>query len=196
MYLSGDAKLWWRTRNVDDVSAGRPRIYTWDKLIKEMRDQFLPSNASWLARDKFKRLRRTGSLREYIKEFTSVMLDIQNMSDEDKLYNFISGMQGRAQNELRRQNVKDLPGAIAAADSLVDFRTTCLSTHVPSTSKTKKKNEKKGELRKDSRKDNRNDKGKTQMKDGKDRPKNKDGNFKGCWTCGGPHLKKSCPNRE
>ena len=39
-------------------------------------------------------------------------------------------------------------------------------------------------MEKDSRKDYINDKG--QMKDGKDRPKNKDGNSKGCWTCGGP----------
>ena len=94
MYLTGDAKLWWRTRNADDVRVGRPRIDTWDKLIKEMCDLFLPSNASSLARDKLKRLRQTGSVREYIKEFTSVMLDIQNMYDEDKLYNFILGMQG------------------------------------------------------------------------------------------------------
>ena len=46
MYLAGDAKLWWRTRNADDESANRPKIDTWDKLKKEMRDQFLPSNAS------------------------------------------------------------------------------------------------------------------------------------------------------
>ena len=46
MYLTGDAKLWWRTRNADDVSAGRTRIDTWDKLMKEMCDQFLHSNAS------------------------------------------------------------------------------------------------------------------------------------------------------
>ena len=94
MYLTGDAKLWWRTRNADDVSVGRPRIDMWDKLIKEMRDQFLPSNASCLSRDKLKRLRQTGSVREYNKEFTSVMLDIQNRSDEDKLHNFILGMKG------------------------------------------------------------------------------------------------------
>ena len=67
------------------------------------------------------------------------MLDIQNMSDEDKLHNSISSMQGWAQNELRRQNVKDLPGAIAAADSLVDFWTTRPSTDVPSTSKLRKR---------------------------------------------------------
>ena len=34
MYLTSDAKLWWRTRNEYDVSTGRPRIDTWDKLIK------------------------------------------------------------------------------------------------------------------------------------------------------------------
>ena len=100
-------------------------------------------------------------MREYIKEFTSAMLDIQNMSDKDKSHKFISGMQGWAQNELRRQNVKDLPGATVAADSLVDFRMTRPLTDVPSTSKTKKKHDKKGEWKTDSRKDGTNDKGKT-----------------------------------
>lgn len=52
------------------------------------------------------------------------MLDIQNTSEKDKLHNFISGMQAWAQNELKRQNVKDLPTAIAAADSLVDYCST------------------------------------------------------------------------
>ncbi|XP_069152656.1 uncharacterized protein [Solanum lycopersicum] len=158
MYLTGDAKLWWRTRNADDVSAGRPRIEMWNKLIKEMRDQFIPSNASWLARDKLKRLRQTGSVREYIKEFTSMMLDIQNMSNDDKLHNFISGMQGWTQNKLQRQNVKDLPSAIIAADWLVDFRTIRPLKDVPSTSKTKINNDKKGEWKKDTRKDCTNEK--------------------------------------
>ena len=124
------------------------------------------------------------------------MLDIQNMSDEDKLQNFISDMQGWAQNELQRQNVNDLPGAIAVADSLVHFWTTRPLTDVPSISKTKKKNDKKGEWKKHSRKDYTNYKGNAQMNDGKDKPKNKHGNSKGCWACGGPHLDKSCPNRE
>jgi len=35
MYLSGDAKLWWRTRMADDASAN------WGTLKKELKDQFL-----------------------------------------------------------------------------------------------------------------------------------------------------------
>ncbi|KAF3658670.1 putative RNA-binding protein 8A-like [Capsicum annuum] len=131
MYLTGDTKSWWRIRNADDESAGCPKIDTWKKLKNEMRDQFLSSNASWIARDKLKRLRQHGTIREYIKEFTSLMLDIQNMSDEDKLHNFISGMQAWAQNELRRQNVKDLPSAIAVVESLVDFCSTCYDFDFP-----------------------------------------------------------------
>ncbi|KAL0336517.1 UNVERIFIED_CONTAM: hypothetical protein Sradi_4863600 [Sesamum radiatum] len=49
------------------------------------------------------------------------MLDIRDMSEEDKLFNFLSGLKTWAQTELRAQGVKDLPSAIAAADRLVDF---------------------------------------------------------------------------
>ena len=80
-------------------------------------------------------------MREYVEEFTSVMLDIQNMSDKDKLHNFGGRM------------LKDLPGAIAAVDSLVDFWTTRPLTDVPSTSKTRKNNDNKGEWKKDSLKE-------------------------------------------
>ena len=96
MYLSGDAKLWWRTRMGDDTESGRPQITTWETLKKVLKEQFLPSNSAWLARESLKRLMYTGSVREYVKKFSSLMLDIRNMSDEDKLFNFISGLQGWA----------------------------------------------------------------------------------------------------
>lgn len=118
MYLTGDAKLWWRTRSTDE--ARRP-IESWEVLKKEMKEQFLPTNTSWLARDALKRLRHTGSVHEYVNEFSSLMLDIRGMSEEDKLYNFMSGLQSWAQAELRRQGVKDLQAAFAAADRLVDY---------------------------------------------------------------------------
>jgi hypothetical protein len=119
MYLSGDAKLWWHIREDDD--SGRPKITTWEALRKELRDQFLPCNTTWVARDSLKKLKHTTSVREYVKQFSSLILDIKDMSKADKLYNFMTGLQLWAQLELRRQGVWDLPSAMAAADGLVDF---------------------------------------------------------------------------
>ena len=44
------------------------------------------------------------------------------MSNDEKLFNFMSGLQGWAQTELRRQRVQDLPTAMATADCLVDYK--------------------------------------------------------------------------
>ena len=57
-----------------------------------MKDQLLPTNTVWVVKEALKRLRHIESIRDYVKEFSSLMLDIKNMSDEDKLFNFMSGL--------------------------------------------------------------------------------------------------------
>ncbi|RVW59333.1 hypothetical protein CK203_091066 [Vitis vinifera] len=109
-------------RMEDDAESGRPQITTWETLKKELKNQFLPTNTAWVAREALKRLRHIGTVREYVKEFSSLMLDTKNMSEEDKLFNFMSGLQGWAQKELWRQGVRDLPTAMVAADCLVDYK--------------------------------------------------------------------------
>ena len=68
------------------------------------------------------------SYNDYVKEFSSLILDIKDMSEVDKLFNFMSGLQGWAQTELRRQGVQDLPSTMAAADCLSNYRVTSSST--------------------------------------------------------------------
>lgn len=109
MYLVGDAKLWWQSRLKEDAEAQRQPIKSRESLKGELKGQFLLGNARWIAWENLKKLEQTGSVRDYVKEFSSLMLDIKNMSDEDKLFNFISGLQPWAQTELRRQVVRDLP---------------------------------------------------------------------------------------
>lgn len=44
------------------------------------------------------------------------------MPKDDKLFNFMHRLQGWYQAELRRQGMKDLPTAMAAANDLVDYK--------------------------------------------------------------------------
>ena len=202
MYLTGDAKLWWRTRVEDDKESGRPQITTWETLKKEIKDQFLPSNVSWMARESLKRLKQMGTVRDYVKDLSSLMLDIKNMSDDDKLFNFMYGLQGWAQTELRRQGVRDLPTAMAAADCLVDYK---LGNTVP-TQKAKSEGNKKAKFegKNHIKAGWKNLKGKapgeqvavTKLieKGGKTtQPANRP---TGCFICTGPHRARDCPKRE
>ena len=191
MYLSGDAKLWWRTRMAEDASAGRPNIDSWEMLRKELKAQFLPCNAGWIARQALKNLKHDGTVREYVTEFASLMLDIHGMYEEDKLFNFISGLQPWAQTELRRHGVTDLPTAMAAAERLVDF------VNPSGTSKGKGF---------ESNKDGKPHEGKTgKSHEGKPGAEASrimgggtagNGKGKGCYLCNGPHLARDCPKRE
>ncbi|TXG47935.1 hypothetical protein EZV62_027229 [Acer yangbiense] len=89
MYLSGDVKLWWRTRMADDLSAGRPSIVVWESLKKKLKDQFLPCNTSWLARENLKKLKQTGLQtwaqtelrRQGVKDIPSAMATAEGLVD-------------------------------------------------------------------------------------------------------------------
>ncbi|KAL0373126.1 UNVERIFIED_CONTAM: hypothetical protein Scaly_0994200 [Sesamum calycinum] len=73
MYLTKDTKLWWRSRLSNDASANRKCIETWEMLKKELNDQFLHCNTSWVARESLRNLRHTGMVCEFVKEFSSLM---------------------------------------------------------------------------------------------------------------------------
>ena len=48
MYLSANAKVWWRTK-YDDIQNGRCTIKTWEDLKRELKTQFLPENVAYIA---------------------------------------------------------------------------------------------------------------------------------------------------
>ncbi|ERM96849.1 hypothetical protein AMTR_s00128p00115590 [Amborella trichopoda] len=121
-YLTRDAKLWWKTRMTD---GSRPPIVGWEDLKRELKEQFLPGNTVWMAGEALRKLKHTATMREYVKQFSSLMLEIKNMSEEEKLFNFMAGLQRWAKAELRRQGVKDLLAAVTAAETLVDYKTQC-----------------------------------------------------------------------
>lgn len=191
MFLTGDAKLWWRTRASESLHGGRPKVTSWEMLKGEIKLQFLPSNTAWVAREALKGLRQRGSAREYVREFNSLMLDINNMSEEDRLFNFLSGLRPEAQIELRRQGVRDLSSAIAAAEALGDFDQRG-STSSPPKERRPADGGKGGfkNRRKKPAEEGATDK--LAMKgDGSQRQLTRGG----CFACGGPHLVRNCPKK-
>ncbi|KAK2975596.1 hypothetical protein RJ640_026777 [Escallonia rubra] len=58
---------------------------------------------------------------DVVKEFTTLMLHIPNMAEEDLLFNFVDGLQSWAKKELQRRGMKDVDEAIAMAESLTEY---------------------------------------------------------------------------
>ncbi|XP_070005921.1 uncharacterized protein [Nicotiana sylvestris] len=101
MYLQGDAKLLWRVK-YEAIRAGEDTLQTWAELKAAIRLQFFPENVKYNARRKLRELRQTRVVRECVREFSALMLNICDMGDKDKLFAFIEGLKPHARTELQR----------------------------------------------------------------------------------------------
>uniref|UniRef100_A0A0D3B1D5 Retrotransposon gag domain-containing protein n=1 Tax=Brassica oleracea var. oleracea TaxID=109376 RepID=A0A0D3B1D5_BRAOL len=101
MRFRGSAAAWWSQKKLSRARAGKPGIFSWDKLKKKMRKAFLPFNYDQAMFQRLHMLqqgRRT--VEEYSTEFISLFrrVDVQ-YTDQQIVGFFISG--------LRQQEMKD-----------------------------------------------------------------------------------------
>ncbi|KAL4285448.1 hypothetical protein GQ457_16G025850 [Hibiscus cannabinus] len=201
LYLTDTAMLWWRRRR-HDIEKGTCTISTFDDFKRELKRQFYPENAEDEARARLRRLKQSGSIRDYIKEFTNLVLEIPDLSDKDSLFNFMDGLQPWAKTELKRRGVQDLADAIAKAESLVDY-----SNHKESTPKPRdwKSIQAKGGGERSQRQESHRDdsplrhkesspwKGKMKATDSQNSRKPSSNK---CFICDGDHWVRECPQRQ
>ncbi|KAG9450106.1 hypothetical protein H6P81_010071 [Aristolochia fimbriata] len=182
MFLVDDAILWWRRRTGDGEASTTP-ILSWVDFKAELKRQFFPENAEFEAGKELRALKQSGKIKEYVSRFTSLMLCISNMTDEDRLFAFLDGLKPWAEQELRRRDVKSLAEALSTAEKLTEFEK---KTEV-STSSSKGSNASKGKKpwEKKSNKLERTD----------DKKKKGDGKPK-CFLCDGDHFLKDCPRKK
>ncbi|KAI3412628.1 Hydrolase_4 domain-containing protein [Psidium guajava] len=124
MYLTENALLWWR-RRCDDRSGGP--ITSWEEFVVEFRKQFYPAYAEEEAREELRRLEQRGSVRDYVKKFSELLLQISTMSDTEAYYQFLGGLKPYVKQEIKRCNATDLSSAMAAAESMVEYKPTPVS---------------------------------------------------------------------
>lgn len=207
-YLTGSAKLWWRTHQADERAGKTVKpIKSWADLKAALHDQFRPGNSDWIIRSRFDELKHTGTIREYVKAFQVLDLECTKLSDFEKLFLFTKGLQPWAKDELRRQKVQTLAEAITVADGLLDYKGDAARGFGGARTDYKKnfrRKEKKGggppsdpngEPRKKKPKKS-NGEGNPKKKDHTQTEKKKDRD-PGCFICGkDDHWARSCPDRS
>ena len=177
------------------MEKGTCTIDTWANFKREIKKQFYPEDVEYMARKKIKHLKHTGSIRDYVKEFSSLMLEAPGMDEKDLLFNFMDNLQNWAEQELRRRGVQDLSTAMAVAESLMDFRRGDSSQAKPP---SKGGNATGGGDR--GHRSNNTKKGSSAAstsREGKSGDKRRD--FKprnNCFLCDGPHWARDCPKRK
>lgn len=77
----------------------------WNVLKQEFKKQFMLSNTTWVACDALGKLKQIGLARDYVKQFSSPMLDVMDMLETNKLYMFLRGLQPWAPLKLGQQGV-------------------------------------------------------------------------------------------
>ncbi|XP_048136592.1 uncharacterized protein LOC125315480 [Rhodamnia argentea] len=119
MYLHGNVLLWWRNRKADREAEP---IVTWESFETEFRKQFYPTYAEEEARDEPRRLEQTGKIREYIRKFCELKLQIPSPSENEAYYRFIGGLKAWVKMELKRQNATTLATALYVAEGIIEYR--------------------------------------------------------------------------
>lgn len=185
LYLDNTAMVWWRRRS-SDIEKGSFVLNTWEEFKKELKRQFYPENAEEEARAKLRRLQQKGSIRDYVKEFLEVLLEIPDYPDKEAFFTFKDGLQNWVKMEIQRRGAQDLATAISIAESLVEFK----KPEKPKLYKDKGGKSKSG--------------GDTHPSKEAKQIRSKEGhNFKGqgerpplkCFFCNGPHRARECPTK-
>jgi hypothetical protein len=113
--LRGPASVW--HRNVcSDLLPDEFRVHDWSEFKQELRDNFVTTNPARLAREKFYSIRQSGDLREYVREFRLLMIELPELPEADKVFKFVSGLKQPMRKELVEKDPQTLLDAFKLAE--------------------------------------------------------------------------------
>jgi hypothetical protein len=90
--------------------------------VKELRSAFEPINSVLVIRRKIRALKQEQSVQQYVYEFRNLVGQVQDMSEDDMISNFIEGLRDNVRLELHYRAPKSLDEAVKLAVSFDDAR--------------------------------------------------------------------------
>lgn len=106
---------WLQQRNFDFDAI------TYNDLAEALRARFTKQNAASLARDKLLMLRQDRiSVQEYTSRFNRISLEITNMSEDDKLHQYVHGLKESIKNQVEHLRCIDLQFTLQKAIALAE----------------------------------------------------------------------------
>ncbi|KAK8292831.1 hypothetical protein V6Z11_D06G146200 [Gossypium hirsutum] len=186
IYFTDVALLWWRRKSMDEKRGGTT-IGTWEKFQGELKKQFYLQHAEKEARAKLHRLTQQCTIRDYVREFSELMLQILDLNENEAFYWFEDELKMWAKQELRCLGITDLTVAMAEAEKFYDVG----GRKFDNSDASKPKPRPKGNGRRDKEQTERN--GEAPRANG-GRLCDKKGPMK-CYLYQGPHRLSVCPKK-
>jgi hypothetical protein len=110
--------LGWYRQLQEDIEVGHKHtLESWDDFEQEIRRNFEAPNLQQEVRTKLKRLRQGDSVRQYIFGFRSLLAKVTDMSEDDRIHYFVSGLKEDTRAECDYKAPRTLSEAIIIAQN-------------------------------------------------------------------------------
>jgi hypothetical protein len=118
-YLKGYAVTWWRTLRQEE---GKNHGYTWEFFKERVEAEFVPRNSDYISRCKLRDLvnATNDNLRQYVRAYSELMLEIQHMHELDRVCQFVMGLPTWAKRKLEENWPSSLSEAIKKVEGFSD----------------------------------------------------------------------------
>src|SRR3954469_23916777 len=113
--LRGDAATWWR-HHFKRITNDGDALPNWKQFEGLLSRKFKPVNTTKVARDTLARLRQTSSVKAYNAAFTSTILEIPNISEEEMVDRYVRGLKEKVRVEVELREPTDLEEAMRITD--------------------------------------------------------------------------------
>jgi len=120
-YLKGYVATWWRIVKQEE---GKNHGYTWEFFKERVETKFVPRNSDYISRCKLRDLvnATNENLRQYVRAYFELMLEIQHMHELDHVCQFVMGFSTWAKRKLEENWPSSLSETITKVEGFSDVR--------------------------------------------------------------------------